>query len=376
LLAALPAASATRQLPAGKLALVLSSGSGNWIEAQDLDGSNRRAITARLRKGEQRSDVDPVWSPDGSQIAFVRASEKRSAEGVYIARSDGSGLRQVFSVPASELNDNGPAWSPDGRELAFTVARNGQECDPNGPGFTKPSNVRGVIVPLHGRKVIDVPAIDVAHSRGNHNPVWMIAWSPDGARLLYIVSQWDKREECRFRPPAGSLLYTIRADGTGRRLAVPTDAGLAAAWSPRGNRVAYPELGSCSAVRPYRCSGGLSIVGADGGTKTVVNRSDCEPGLVWVPAGLLCAIGSPVPGAAHGVYLVNERTKKRRLLTRAAIGDIAYDLGPGFRGVSHDGRTVAFVAYTNESRTNVATYLVTLEGKKWRLPFSESVFLS
>ena len=44
-----------------------------WITVADLAGSERHEITPRPAKGRTWGDYNPVWSPDGSRLAFVRA---------------------------------------------------------------------------------------------------------------------------------------------------------------------------------------------------------------------------------------------------------------------------------------------------------------
>ena len=67
-------------------------------------------------------DENPVWSPDGSQIALV--SDRHGVRKVYIVRPDGTGLSPLSSVP---IYNGTPQWSPDGRWIAY-IARN-----PRGP---------------------------------------------------------------------------------------------------------------------------------------------------------------------------------------------------------------------------------------------------
>ena len=76
-----------------------------------------------------------------------------------------------------------------------------------------------------------------------------------------------------------------------------------------------------------------------------------------------------------GLYLIDVQRKTRRLVVPAFEPDNPYDFDLLIRGISQDGNTLAFDAYTNKSQTDVATYLATLDGKRWRLPFVDSVFL-
>jgi Tol biopolymer transport system component len=52
---------------------------------------------------------DPVWSPDGTRIAFTRFSSKTVQKNIYSVNADGSGLVKITS---NGLQDFGPDWGP------------------------------------------------------------------------------------------------------------------------------------------------------------------------------------------------------------------------------------------------------------------------
>src|SRR5207237_9581064 len=54
---------------------------------------------------------EPVWSPDGSKIAF--SAYDGSNDGIYVMNADGSGLRNLTNKSAFTAV---PQWSPDGRQ--------------------------------------------------------------------------------------------------------------------------------------------------------------------------------------------------------------------------------------------------------------------
>jgi WD40 repeat protein len=73
-------------------------------------------VTKQLTVG---NDSQPVWSPDGRQIAFVRFGG--DAGGIYITDADGSNVRRLTTSSTAEgAGDRNVHWSPDGRFLLFS----------------------------------------------------------------------------------------------------------------------------------------------------------------------------------------------------------------------------------------------------------------
>jgi hypothetical protein len=91
-------------------------------------GTNPRQVTvnnAILTGGE-----DPVWSPDGKQIAFACHAKSRAAMGgteICIINSDGTGIRQLTWLPPTSGTNHEPSWSPDGKRIVYGTTRNFQD---------------------------------------------------------------------------------------------------------------------------------------------------------------------------------------------------------------------------------------------------------
>jgi dipeptidyl aminopeptidase/acylaminoacyl peptidase len=63
---------------------------------------------------DRGKDRSPVWSPDGTRLAFVSGREDHSFIGIYTSAEHP--LR--YLSPSTDFDSN-PAWSPDGNSLAF-----------------------------------------------------------------------------------------------------------------------------------------------------------------------------------------------------------------------------------------------------------------
>ena len=69
----------------------------------------------------QRQNYLPIYSPDGSKIAFT--SNRDGNPEIYVMNRDGSGLRRMTNNPAIDVT---PTWSPSGNQLAWVSDRTGQ----------------------------------------------------------------------------------------------------------------------------------------------------------------------------------------------------------------------------------------------------------
>jgi Tol biopolymer transport system component len=82
------------------------------------DGSGRaRNLTRTCR----RSETSAHWSPDGTQIAFVKRNKAHDLQ-IYVMESDGTGVTRLTDGPA---RNHSPEWSPDGAQIAFISNRDG-----------------------------------------------------------------------------------------------------------------------------------------------------------------------------------------------------------------------------------------------------------
>ena len=149
----------------------------------------------------------PVWSPNGSSLAYVSG--------------DDAWLVTPPARPRRLEHDDGSietlSWRPDGRALII-----GLHSDGGGDHELFTVAPRGG--PLHQLTEDDV---------GDVGP----AWSPDGSMLAWSC---------------GRNLCLIRSDGTGRRTVGEITSTGAPAWSPDGSQLAVQR------------DDGLFVVGADG----------------------------------------------------------------------------------------------------------------
>lgn len=109
--------------PDGQKLVYASTASGNTqIWMMNADGSDQAQITNG--NGAQFPDSNASeWSRDGSTVAFWSGFETQFGE-VWIMNPDGTNTWQLTETP-DPLNSDNPVWSPDGSKIAFDTNRAG-----------------------------------------------------------------------------------------------------------------------------------------------------------------------------------------------------------------------------------------------------------
>ncbi|WP_194815114.1 PD40 domain-containing protein [Nocardia sp. XZ_19_385] len=203
---------------------------GGWISTMAPDGSGLR----KLAEG----GYEPVFSPDGTRIAFARGGA------IFVMNTDGGELEQLGDLPAptgpNQASSQSPAFAPDGSKIAFTrngaiwtMASDGTGARPlladhynSNPVFS-PDGATIVFASNRGGKnrselyVMDTEGNDVRPLTDD----WTVhpAFSPDGAQILYT--------RARSAPESGAELWVMNRDGSDpRMLSAPEQTAQHASW--------------------------------------------------------------------------------------------------------------------------------------------------
>jgi Tol biopolymer transport system component len=261
----------------GRIVYAARVGSAWQIYAMRSNGTGVRRLTDNLLDSSA-----PVWSPNGSRIAF--RSERSGNPEVYVMDANG---RHVRRVTRRALPDTKPSWSPDGKRIVF------QRFETGGNRF----------VPLHS----DIAVVNVNGSgmrRLTHtaaaddlNPVW----SPNG-RTIVFRSDRDGNWE----------LYAMRADGSGlTRLTNDPAVDLNPSWSPNGRELAF------ASDRDERGNFDIYVMNAAGSdVRRLTNdpANDLEP--AWSPSGRHLVFTSDRGGSLQIYSMATDATGVRQLTTR------------------------------------------------------------
>jgi Tol biopolymer transport system component len=270
-------------MPGGRL--VFQTTFGGEFYVINADGSDLQRIT---------DGIDPTWSPDGKEIAFVRWREPR---GVWVIDTDAADESGSAWRAFAWSETRWPSWSPDGTQILFSRQYGGRTdkvekcfwgfCFTFGPhphwklgivrlgdgDFREPPASRFSLAPSwapagtaggasgagrivyadeHGLRIQSEDqqvSYLITHDAKDTGP----AWSPDGARVAFTRRQHDHWE-----------VYVVDADGRNLRRLTNTprrpDGTLgnsaAPAWSPDGQYIAF--------FTDRSGKGEIWIMGADG----------------------------------------------------------------------------------------------------------------
>ena len=161
-----------------------------WIVPRD--GGGARPLTT----GGHESN--PVFSPDGSMIAFT--GEYDGNQDVYVVSSAGGVPTRLTYNPAS---DTAVGWTPDGRQILFSSDR---------AAFAS-GVVQLFTVSIHGGFPATVPLVRAAEG----------SFSPDGSRIAYEpIQQWQAAWK-RYRGGQTKRIWIARLDDSSTEATVPRE---------------------------------------------------------------------------------------------------------------------------------------------------------
>jgi len=199
---------------------------------------------------DDTSNLSPRWSPDGTRLAYVSAGANGAQ--LYV-RWMATG--RSAKVATLEQAPNDIAWSPDGKTLAFTMLTL-DEGRPLGPSIKRPEGAKwaeplriidrityradgeGFLKP--GYRHLFVVSADGGQPRqltfGKFDDAGPIGFTRDGKAVLFATNRADNWE----RDPQEADVYQVDAtSGAMTRLTnrVGPDSGAVA--SPDGSKIAY-----------------------------------------------------------------------------------------------------------------------------------------
>ncbi len=167
------------------------------------------------------------WSPDGTRLVFTTRGGE--TEPLYEYNLTTNTSRQLFACEDPCVGDDEPVYSPDGTQVAFIRALT---------PFVYSDDAGGEVPSDCGLWIGDITTGEVRQITSNTNPPcdreYFPRWSPDGSQLTY----W--RDPHENSQPTGTAVFVINADGTNeRRLTDPEMFAGDPDWSPDGDWIVF-----------------------------------------------------------------------------------------------------------------------------------------
>jgi TolB protein len=232
----------------------------------DADSSNSRQLTHNSDPVPRRNNwaFRPVWWPDGSRLLYLTEMASNDLM-LWQIGLDGKSQRAFLAVPDGDGGLDMPSVSPDAKQLALVSYR----------GSSPRSQVWTYGLPAGPWRQL------TEAGEGAYDP----AWSPDGARIAYVVRAKGKHD-----------LWVMDADGANQRQLSETGACRAPCWSPDGRYLAYlaadgnafdlwamPAPARLPPDAPTPAAGDSGAAAGDSGAKQLTRGAmiDAVSGLSW-----------------------------------------------------------------------------------------------
>lgn len=192
------------------------------IYVSDIGGGNARALTEDFGW-----NIQPKFSPDGKQIAFV--SDRGGLTNLWVMNADGTGLKQLSDEKKNIIHS--PAWSPDGEYIAVMKGIMSSRSIPAGEiWFYHKSGGSGIVV--RPRK----------NGRRDQKNIADPAFSPDGKYLYYTEDITPGPIFQYNRDPLKSIFAITRyklEDGETDRFVSGVGGAIVPTPSPDGKYLAF-----------------------------------------------------------------------------------------------------------------------------------------
>jgi Tol biopolymer transport system component len=160
----------------------------------DADGTGPAPLLPITQRRNSDIDLDPVWSPDGSRIAFVRVrvpteDEPVGSVGVWIHDLEAGTTTQLETAPRGA--DLSPSWAPDGKHLVVARSRSEEGCcqSDGARRWGTPSIDGAPELYILDRRTPNAPGVPITYcpdgcgfNLDGRSPVW----SPDGSTIAFV----------------------------------------------------------------------------------------------------------------------------------------------------------------------------------------------
>jgi dipeptidyl aminopeptidase/acylaminoacyl peptidase len=197
----------------------------------DGPGAAPRRVTAGdgARLG---AETDPVWSPDGRQLAFLSDAAHDGQAQLCVGPAAGGAVRTLTRLDGQTTR---PRWSPDGRTIALLHIAGSHA--PAGAVEAAPRDSGEIAVQVDEQRLVlvDVAGGTTRSVTPEDTYVYEYDWSPDSRQLAYTAARGSGDNNWWI-----ARLYAVAAGGGApREIFRPATQIAVPRWSPDGGAIAF-----------------------------------------------------------------------------------------------------------------------------------------
>jgi len=354
---------------------------GNWIVYQrrsmdimkdrkqsrlwllSADGKNHTKLT-----NQDVNESSPVWSPDGTRIAFTSSTDNGSEIFIYWLKTN-----KIARLTQLDKSPNGLHWSPDGKQLAF-IKKVGQsnptlvkppqkpkgakwadhprvttrlKYEADGSGYIEPGFRHLFVISAEGGTARQISSGDLNFGAPQ--------WSNNG-KSLYFSSNLNDDWEYKTR---NSEIYAINInDGKTSALTDRDGPDYGLTISPNGKQIAY--LGYDDKIQTYQVNK-IYLMNLDGSNKKEINAKldRGKSNLKWSPDGKGLYFQYDNKGNTKIGY-TSLSGKTLRVANNVGGTSIGRPYGGGSYSISNTGK----IAYTHTTPNHPSEVAIVQKGVK------------
>jgi Tol biopolymer transport system component len=349
------------------------------IYSVGIDGESGNPLTEPFTR-------EPVFSPDGKQIAYVKTNPNNNLGKEIWVISDKGGKSTLICSEADVIVKS-PIWSPDGKMIAFLsrkykkgYANSSNELwivdvSENGNPISTPTKIKlpestvymlagwsnnnkiGVLLPnprITG--IYTVPSTGGNSVQLTTKPAWMPCWSPDGQRIYFDGLHTDDMAGIEFIPAQGGEVKRLPIQSDKYFQPVAPTSGISV--SPDGNMIVFAGFYPNSADGEQTPGKHIMLVPANGGKLVQLTENplgDTNP--CWSPDGKFIAFTrveqkqiDQETVSFWNIYVIPAQGGEPKRITTPQI-DMVYGTSIDW---SPDGKWIAFYSHDNTLRVTSA----------------------
>jgi Tol biopolymer transport system component len=258
------------------------------VWAMNADGSGATPLTKLTASGTSVDNA--LWSPDGSKILFESARVLDGSDAlspnfifnIWLINADGSGATSLTKLTAPGTSNEEPVWSPDGSKIAFASFR---ALD----GSDSSNGVRNIwVMNADGSGATSVTKLTAANSDSDQP-----SWTPDGSKVLFASER--AVDGSNAGTPHGTFnIWIVNVDGSGATPLTKLVSSLGASSllpkaSADGSKIVCVSGRALDGSDAFNSTDNIWVVNSDGSSPTSLTKLTASGAgsftPIWSPGG-------------------------------------------------------------------------------------------